>query len=219
MYNVPHNLFKMCFLFLISLYVLFIQNTVSAETDKDISVPEYSEVQRIANEVSENLQEHIKDKIYVVSVNRKEMSPVLAVTSEKGMCIVVLNTAEKPWNVWRVFTSGLSIQERDNMVALAIAHELGHCKEKEIDVMAEFQMSSEEFTDSYGIAYLMLYSGDSSYKVIHKLLKVRDTQSSLFVRSHNTYKKIKEVYSKLKNTIPDVSGGNSDPYGFLIRTR
>ena len=172
------------------------------KSKKESYIPSINESKERGELVLKNLQEYIESTIYIVEVFRKEKSPILAVTSEKDMCIVVLNTNEEAWALWEIFMVGLSTEEKINMVELGIAHEIGHCKEYEmLSKNSDNKMISlsEKFADEYAIAYSLMYMGDSSSVVIQKLLQVRKDLESVFYNSHNTFLHSKDVFLRLKD--------------------
>lgn len=172
------------------------------KSKKESYIPYTKEFKERGELVVKNLQEYIENTIYIVEVFRKEKSPILAVTSAEGMCIVILNTNEESWGLWEIFIAGLSTEEKVNMFELVIAHEIGHCKEYEmLSKNSDNKMLplSEKFADAYAIAYSLMYMGDSSSVVIQKLLQVRKDLESVFYNSHNTFLHSKDVFLRLKD--------------------
>ncbi len=166
-------------------------------------------VQAKAEQVATRLQAHIEDPIHVVQVNRKELSPLLAVTSAKGMCIVVLNTNPDGWAVWTRFIRDLPDAQRMDMVEVAVAHEIGHCMEVQnartgeaqgtADSISALSGKTELYADLFAGAYARLYMGDKASVPIERLISMRRSFADA-EPSHDTAGMLTRIWAKLAKT-------------------
>jgi hypothetical protein len=152
-----------------------------------------------AQRVADELRSQVSNPIFVVHVHRKEITPTAAVTSAPGMCIVVLNKNPEGWAVWDRFFGVLPVEQRMNLVEIAVAHEIGHCVHHQ-DLQAQSLLAqtvdgqtagisesydSELFADVYAGVYAQRHMGTRAAPALEALLKVRQRFAWL-EPSHNT---------------------------------
>jgi len=166
-----------------------------------------------AERVAKELQSEVSNPIFVVHVHRKEITPTAAVTTAPGMCIVVLNQNPEGWAVWDRFFENIPDEHRLNMVELAVAHEIGHCVQKQ-DLQANSllpetvaaqadapitRVDSELFADVYAGVYAQRYMGERSPFALQALLKVRQRFAWL-EPTHNTAKSLQSLMPRFSES-------------------
>ncbi len=116
-------------------------------------------VEALANQMALKLQPGITRPIRVVSLYRKEPTPLAAFSKGQSVCTIVLNKNPSGWAQWNYFFSEADPGERMNIVELSIAHEIGHCADIEmaraagINVKSKSVLSGEVFADIYASIY------------------------------------------------------------------
>lgn len=146
-------------------------------------------VAQLARQIAVTLQPGVHRPIHVVSVNRRELTPLAAVSRNPSMCVVVLNTNPAGWAVWNRFFSRIDESERMNVVELAIAHEIGHCAEREISGVDQVSagvsdpLEGEVFADIFATLYAQQYMGRRGQVALSTLRDLRDE----FGRSEPTH--------------------------------
>ena len=160
-------------------------------------------VEELAKQVAGNLQSGIKNPIHVVSVFRKELTPLAAVSRTAGMCIIVLNKNPDGWAQWNRFFKEIDESERMNMVEVSIAHEIGHCadvqtsKEAGLDLSKKSALSGEVFADIFASLYAKSEMGERSQTALNTLNHVR-SEFSFTESSHATGDKLQALSSKIE---------------------
>lgn len=181
-------------------------------------------VQAKAEQVAARIQPYIQDPIYVVQVSRKELSPLLAVTSAQGMCIVVLNTNPDGWAVWTRFIRDLSESQRMDMVEVAIAHEIGHCMEMQNarvgdadatpDSISALSGKTELYADLFAGAYARLHMGEKSVLPVERLISLRQSFAGS-EPSHDTSGAMTRLWKKMLSS-PVSEDGQTNPHKVLM---
>jgi len=136
-------------------------------------------VAAMARRVAAELQPGIQRPIHIVSVSRRELTPVAAVARNRSMCVIVLNTNPDGWAVWERFFDRVAESERMNVAEVAIAHEIGHCAEREAkgqDVAnAAFDpLEGEVFADIFATLYAQQFMGERARIALDTLQDLRD---------------------------------------------
>jgi hypothetical protein len=159
-------------------------------------------VEALAKQMAVNLQPGIKNPIHVVSVFRKELTPLAAVSRTAGMCIIVLNKNPDGWAQWNRFFKEIDDSERMNMVEVSIAHEIGHCadaqtsREAGVDLSKKTALSGEVFADIFASLYAKSEMGERSQTALNTLNHVR-SEFSFTEASHATADKLQALSSKI----------------------
>ncbi len=160
-------------------------------------------VEELAKQMAANLQPGIKNPIHVVSVFRKELTPLAAVSKTAGMCIIVLNKNPDGWAQWNRFFKEIDDSERMNMVEVSIAHEIGHCadvqtsREAGIDLSKKTALSGEVFADIFASLYAKSEMGERSQTALSTLNHVR-SEFSFTESSHATADKLQALSSRIE---------------------
>jgi hypothetical protein len=136
-------------------------------------------VAELAKHVAKQLQSGIQRPIHVVTVNRRELTPLAAVSRNRSMCIVILNTNPDGWAIWDRFFNRVPESERMNVVELALAHEIGHCAERDAmgDNMASGSfdvLEGEVYADIYATLYAQHFMGERSTVALNALRDLRE---------------------------------------------
>lgn len=160
-------------------------------------------VAELARRVAKELQPGVLRPIHIVTVSRRERTPVAAVSRNASMCVVILNTNPDGWAVWNRFFGRVPESERMNVVELAIAHEVGHCAERELNgterVAEGFNpLEGEVFADIFATLYAQQYMGDRAAIALATLKDLR----AEFARSeptHATGERLKALQPKFED--------------------
>lgn len=160
-------------------------------------------VAALARKVAEELQPAIQRPIHVVSVNRRERTPVAAVSRNATMCVIVLNTNPDGWAVWNRFFGRIDASERMNVVEMAIAHEIGHCAEREMNgashVTDAFNpLEGEVFADIFATLYSQQYMAGRAEVAVNTLRALRDEFASA-EPTHATGERLKALQPQFES--------------------
>jgi hypothetical protein len=139
-------------------------------------------VEAMARQIAKDLQPAVKRPIHVVTVNRKERTPLAAVSRHATMCIVVLNSNPDGWAVWERFFDRVPDSERMNVVELSIAHEIGHCVDRENSTTQasgrQEIWEGELFADIFATLYANQYMGERGEQALSALKAIREEYAS-----------------------------------------
>jgi hypothetical protein len=115
----------------------------------------------------------------VVSVYRKEPTPLAVFSKNPAVCTIVLNKNPMGWAQWNYFFVKVDPSERMNMVELSIAHEIGHCADVDqslaagINLKSKSVLSGEVYADIFASIYAKEHMGKRAVNALAVLSEVR----------------------------------------------
>jgi hypothetical protein len=161
-------------------------------------------VEALANKMARQLQSGISRPIRVVSVYRKEPTPLAAFNMNPKVCTIVLNKNPMGWAQWNYFFIKVEPADRMNMVELSIAHEIGHCADVEqslaagINVKSKSILSGEVYADIFASIYAKEQMGIRAVNALAILGQVR-AELSRTQPEHATSKYLHMVAAKINH--------------------
>lgn len=168
-------------------------------------------VLRTVNSVTRSFDSLFNRPIKVVAVERPEATPIAAVVSKKGWCIVVVNTSSSGWKNWNLVFAPNGIS-KEEAIEFAAAHEVGHCLNKQAAEKSpeQWQMlrgsDSELYADLFALSYLKgTRSQDDFDRLFESIVSFRKQFNFVFHRSH-------AISSRLLKSREFFHQIESDPY-------
>jgi hypothetical protein len=146
--------------------------------------------------------------IKVVVANIQSRSPFISMTTDKGNCLIVINSKHESWAAWKAFRDQGNLGEAESYY-FALLHELGHCVNK-LNTTSSRQLFSEGYESEFYadvfalVAAKRLLDTDSYQAIAEGVIKARIGQQRWFSpRTHATGRALEGVYQILKSTDAD----------------
>ncbi|MCQ8894824.1 hypothetical protein NQT62_00025 [Limnobacter humi] len=155
-----------------------------------------TQVQSIVNEVVQQLDSSLSVKPSVVVSNRKDPTPLGAISYTSGRCVIVINPNPDAWAQWGRFLNADNKPNWQEIIAASAAHEVGHCMRESRQFVTQFtvqdpqhqalsgsaQLSGshesvfkqELFADAVALIYAREFAGPNAEPVVEAMINSRE---------------------------------------------
>lgn len=102
-----------------------------------------SHVEQIANQVIAQMAGEYQEKPTLTVAIRPEPTPLGVISYANGRCKMVINTNDNAWSEWGRFLNSDNRADWDSIIAISVAHEVGHCLRESKTGQQAVQLSGE----------------------------------------------------------------------------
>ncbi|MCE2746255.1 MAG: hypothetical protein LW710_10165 [Burkholderiales bacterium] len=152
--------------------------------------------------------------IKVAVRNIQSRSPFISMLTDKGNCLIVINTQPESWAAWKAFRDQGNLGEAESYY-FALLHELGHCVNK-LNPTSSRQLFSEGYQSEFYadvfalVAAKRLLNKDSYQAIAEGVIRARIGQQRWYSpRTHATGRPLESVYQLLKSMDTETSLGSA----------
>lgn len=178
-----------------------------------------SHVEKIANQVITQLAGEYSERPTLTVAMRPEPTPLGVISYANGRCKMVINTNDNAWSEWGRFLKSDNKANWDSIIAISVAHEVGHCLRESKTGQHAVQLSDETlnalgavgnksmamstrvlkqelFADTVAVIYAKEFMSAATAEIaIGSMLTARE-EFGHADPSHDTYRELSAVLSK-----------------------
>jgi len=178
-----------------------------------------SHVEKIANQVITQMAGEYQEKPTLTVAVRPEPTPLGVISYANGRCKMVINTNDNAWSEWGRFLNSDNRADWDSIIAMSVAHEVGHCLRESTTGQQAVQLSDETlnalgavgsrsmamstrvlkqelFADTVAVIYAREFmSAKVAETAINSMLNAREAFGHADP-SHDTYRELSAVVAK-----------------------
>lgn len=161
------------FSFLLSLSLGF-----GAISQSDLPV---ERVEKIAHEVIANLKaDNPKINPTLIVTHRPEPTPLGALAYSNGSCALIINPTDEAWAQWGRFINADNTARWDEIIAVSVAHEVGHCMEEGKQFTSNYEIAGDTLRALGGLSTAL----GGSPSMVFKQELFADAVAVLYAKSH-----------------------------------
>ena len=170
------------------------------------TVESVQQVEGVSQRAVASLSSLFPNGVRAVVVDRPEPTPMGALVTRAGQCIIVINRTGPAWAQWHFFFERGQLTA-DEVYEFAALHEIGHCVNKLYPqtvsgLPLKSGRDSETYSDLFALAY-MAQTRDAAQmqRIVDSVIRIREGFESFFSSSHATAGAIQRAYAELMGNV------------------